>query len=203
MLDKISWLGHSSIKIKTDNVIYIDPWKIKGGEKADLVLISHSHGDHLSPSDVRKIQKPETIIVTTADCAAGLSGNVMTVKPGDRITAGGIAVEAVPSYNVTKSFYPKANGWIGFVVTLERKRIYYAGDTDAVTELRDIKADIMIVPVGGTYTMTAEEAAGMVNLVKPEAAIPIHWGDIVGSAADAAKFKEMCTVPVTIKSISQ
>ncbi len=202
MLDKISWLGHSSIKIKTDKVIYIDPWKLKDQEKADLILISHSHGDHLSPSDVKKIQKDETVIITTADCASQLSGNIRTVRPGDVVTVYEIKVEAVPSYNVSKTFHPAANGWVGFVITLAGKRIYYAGDTDSVPELKNIEADIMIMPVGGTYTMTAEEAAQAVNLVNPEAAIPIHWGDIIGSAADADKFKRLCRVPVVIKPIA-
>lgn len=201
MLDKISWLGHSSIKIKADRVIYIDPWKLKDKEKADVILISHSHGDHLSPSDVKKIQKDETVIITTADCASQLSGNIRTVSPGDVVHVYDISVEAVPSYNISKAFHPAASGWVGFVITLSGKRIYYAGDTDFVPELKNIKADIMIMPVGGTYTMTAEEAAQAVNLVHPEAAIPIHWGDIVGSAADADKFKRLCQVPVVIKSI--
>ena len=199
MLDKISWLGHSSIKIKTDKIIYIDPWKIKDEEKADLVLISHNHGDHLSPSDVRKIQKNDTVIITTGDCASQLQGDIRIVKPGDVINAHGVTVAATPSYNLSKSFHPKASGWIGFVITVEGKRIYYAGDTDFVPEMRDIKADMMIMPVGGTYTMTAEEAAQAVNFVKPKVAIPIHWGDIVGSATDAAKFKKLCQVLVTIK----
>ena len=174
MLDKISWLGHSSIKIKTDKVIYIDPWKITDEEKADLVLISHSHGDHLSPPDVRKIQKNGTVIITTGDCASHLKGDIRIVKRGNVINTHSVTVEAVPSYNLSKTFHPKASGWIGFVITMEGKRIYYAGDTDFVPEIRDIKADIMIMPVGGTYTMTAEEAAQAVNHVKPEAAIPIH-----------------------------
>jgi L-ascorbate metabolism protein UlaG (beta-lactamase superfamily) len=202
MLDKISWLGHSSIKIKTDKVIYIDPWKLRDKEKADLILISHSHGDHLSPSDVKEIQKDETVIITTADCVSQLSGNIKTVKPGDVVHVYDIKVEAVPSYNISKTFHPAVNGWVGFVITLAGKRIYYAGDTDSVPELKNIKADIMIMPVGGTYTMTAEEAAQAVNLVHPEAAIPIHWGDIVGSAADADKFKRLCQAPVVIKSIA-
>jgi L-ascorbate metabolism protein UlaG (beta-lactamase superfamily) len=200
MLKKISWLGHSSIKIKTDKVIYIDPWKIRDSEKADLILVSHAHSDHLSPADIRKIQKADTVILTTADCMDRLSGDVRALKPGDRATVHGITVEAVPSYNTDKAFHPRANGWIGFIITLEGKRIYYPGDSDFTPEMKNIKADIMIMPVGGTYTMTAEEAARAVNLVKPEAAIPIHWGDIVGSSKDARRFKELCQVPVEIKS---
>lgn len=200
MLEKISWLGHSSVKIGGDKIIYIDPWKLKDGEKADIILVSHSHGDHLSPEDIKKISKEDTVIITTPDCVSQLSGDVRAVKPGDEVTVSGITIEAVASYNKDKAFHPKANNWIGFVVTVGGKRIYYCGDTDFIPEMENIKADIVIAPVGGTYTMTAEEAAEAVNLIKPEVAIPIHYDDIVGSIEDAKKFKELCNVPVEIKT---
>lgn len=200
MLEKISWLGHSSVKIGGDKIIYIDPWKLKDGEKADIILVSHSHGDHLSPEDIKKISKEDTVIITTPDCVSQLSGDVRAVKPGDEVIVSGITIEAVASYNKDKVFHPKANNWIGFVVTVGGKRIYYCGDTDLIPEMENIKADIVIAPVGGTYTMTAEEAAEAVNLMKPEVAIPIHYDDIVGSIEDAKKFKELCEVPVEIKT---
>ena len=199
MLDKIYWLGHSSIKIKGDKTVYIDPWKLRDSDPADLILISHSHGDHLSPGDVEKIHKDDTVIITTEDCAAQLSGDVRVITPGDEIQVGEIKVEAVPSYNTNKAFHPRQNKWVGFIITMEGSRIYYCGDTDFIPEMREIEADIMIVPVGGTYTMTAEEAAEAVNLIKPGIAIPIHYGDIVGSIKDAKKFKALCEVPVEIK----
>jgi L-ascorbate metabolism protein UlaG (beta-lactamase superfamily) len=198
MLEKITWFGHSSIKIKGNKTVYIDPWKLQDFDPADLILISHSHYDHLSPEDVKKIQKEDTVIITTSDCASQVSGDVREVKPGDVVQVGNIEIKAVPSYNTNKAFHPKANNWVGFVVTMEGKKIYYCGDTDIIPEMDDIKADIMIVPVGGTYTMTAEEAARAVNTVNPEVAIPIHYGDIVGSLDDAKLFKELCEVPVRI-----
>jgi L-ascorbate metabolism protein UlaG (beta-lactamase superfamily) len=197
--DKIFWLGHSSILIRSDKTVYIDPWKVRTKDKADLILISHSHGDHLSPGDVKQIRKDDTVIVTTADAAPRLSGDIRVLKPGENLTAHGIPVEALPAYNTNKAFHPRANDWIGFIVTVEGKRIYYAGDTDCIPEMETIRADVVIFPVGGTYTMTAAEAAKAVNIIKPEAAIPIHWGDIVGSAADARTFQELCKVPVVIK----
>ncbi len=199
MLEKISWLGHSSVKIGGDKIIYIDPWKLKDGEKADIILVSHSHGDHLSLEDIKKISKEDTVIITTPDCVSQLSGDVRAVKPGDEVTVSGITIEVVAAYNKDKAFHPKANNWIGFVVTVGGKRIYYCGDTDFIPEMDNIKADIVIAPVGGTYTMTAEEAAEAVNFIKPEVAIPIHYDDIVGSIEDAKKFKELCKVPVEIK----
>ena len=200
MLDKIYWLGHSSIKIKGEKTVYIDPWKLRDSDPADLILISHSHGDHLSPGDVEKIYKDDTVIITTEDCAAQLSGDLRVVKPGDEIQVGEIKVKAVPSYNTNKAFHPRQNKWVGFIITMEGNRIYYCGDTDFIPEMKEIEADIMIVPVGGTYTMTAEEAAGAVNLIKPGIAIPVHYGDIVGSIKDAKKFKALCEVPVEIKA---
>jgi L-ascorbate metabolism protein UlaG (beta-lactamase superfamily) len=202
MLGKISWLGHSSIRISGGKVIYIDPWKIKGEQRADIILISHSHSDHLSPSDVKKIQKEDTTIVAPSDCVARLPENVRAVKPGDKVDLQGMMIEVVPAYNLNKAFHPKSSNWIGFVVTIGDKVIYYAGDTDFIPEMESIKADIAIVPVGGVFTMNAEEAAQAINTIKPQVAIPIHYGDIVGSIEDALKFKNLCKVQVEIKSIA-
>ena len=201
MLENIFWLGHSTIRIDGEKVIYIDPWKLRDPKEADIILISHSHYDHLSPEDVGKIQKNDTVIITTQDCSTGLSGDVRIVKPGNTIRVGEVGIEAVSAYNIDKAFHPKENNWLGFVVTVTGKRIYYCGDTDFIPEMEDISADIMIVPVGGTYTMNAEEAAQAVNMVKPETAIPVHYGDIVGSLEDAEKFRELCEVPVDIKQV--
>jgi len=201
MLENIFWLGHSSVRIDGGQVIYIDPWKLRDPKKADLILISHSHYDHLSAEDVGKIQKEGTVIVTTRDSAADLSGDIRIVKPGDVIQVGEIGVEAVRAYNTDKAFHPRENDWLGFVVTVKGKRIYYCGDTDLIPEMEAIQADIMLVPVGGTYTMTAGEAARAVNMTGPEVAIPIHYDDIVGSAEDARRFRDLCEVPVEIKSV--
>ncbi|MFH1078953.1 MAG: MBL fold metallo-hydrolase [Pseudomonadota bacterium] len=202
MLDKIKWLGHASVRIEAQKIIYIDPWKIKNGPKADMILISHSHYDHLSPADIRKIIKEDTVIIAPGDAAAQLSGDVRALKPGDKVTVGGVTVEAVPAYNIGKPYHPKANNWIGFILTVEGKTIYYGGDTDLIPEMKTIKADILILPVGGTYTMAAKEAAEAVNMLRPEAAIPVHCGDLAGTLEDAATFKRLCKMPVEIKPIS-
>jgi L-ascorbate metabolism protein UlaG (beta-lactamase superfamily) len=202
MVDTIDWLGHSSIRIRGEKVVYIDPWKLGKTGKADVVLISHPHSDHCSPGDVKKILKDETVILATADCAPGLPDDIRAVQPGDEVSLGAIHVTAVPAYNVNKAFHPKAKGWVGFVITVGGKNIYYAGDTDLIPEMKGLKADIMIVPVGGTYTMTAEEAADAVNIVNPEIAVPVHFGDIVGSLDDAKRFRKLCRCKVMIKSAS-
>jgi L-ascorbate metabolism protein UlaG (beta-lactamase superfamily) len=201
MLTKIKWLGHASIRIEAEKIIYIDPWKIKGGQKADLILISHSHHDHLSPADIRKIRKEDTVIIAAGDAAVQLSGDVRALKPGDKVTIEGITVEAVPAYNIGKPYHPKVNQWIGFIITVEGKTIYYGGDTDMIPEMKDIKADIWILPVGGTYTMTAKEAAAVINMIRPEVAIPIHYGDLAGTFEDAVTFKQLCKAPVEIKPV--
>lgn len=185
----LTWLGHASFKlIAGERVVYIDPWRVKKDE-ADLVLITHPHFDHLSPDDVRKVQKKETLVVVTVDSASRLKGNVRIVKPGDKIEIGDLVIEAIPAYNIGKSYHPRANSWVGFIITLGGKRIYHAGDTDAIPEMKKLSVDVALLPIGGTYTMTAEEAAGIANEFKPKVVVPMHWGTIVGSEMDAKRFK--------------
>lgn len=198
MEEKIYWLGHSSVFIKSDKIIYFDPWKLKKYEKADLILISHSHYDHFSAADIDRIKKDDTVVICPKDCS-GLDMKVQYVKPGDKVEVHGIPLEIVPSYNTNKDFHPKGNNWLGFILTVEGTRIYYCGDTDFIPEMKQIKADIVIVPVGGTYTMTADEAANAVNEIKPKVAIPIHYDDIVGSIQDAERFARLSKIPVKIK----
>lgn len=204
MKENISWLGHSSVKIRAGKqVVYIDPWKLKkGAEKADIILISHSHYDHFSPGDVNKIRKEGTVILASADVAPELDG-ARALRPGDRVAVGETEIEAVPSYNLNKAFHPREKGWLGFLLTVGRKRIYYGGDTDLIPEMNDLKADVVILPVGGTYTMTAEEAAQAADRIGPEVAIPVHCGDLVGTMDDARKFRKLCRVPVDIKPVER
>ena len=199
MLENLNWHGHDSFKITGEKIIYIDPYQLEGEyEKADIILITHSHFDHCSPTDVNKIQKSNTVIVATPDCKSNLSGKIKTVKPGDKITVKGINIETVPAYNINKRYHPKSNNWVGYIVTVNTKRIYHAGDTDKIPVMGDIKADIVLLPIGGTYTMNSEEAADVANLIKPQLAVPMHFGSVVGSKSDAERFKNLCKVPVEI-----
>jgi len=198
MIENIHWLGHASFKITNDKNIFIDPYELQTEDTADIILITHNHYDHCSAEDIEKIQGPKTVIIATADCAHQLSGKVKTIKPGDTLKQSGITVEAVPAYNPRKAFHPKENNWVGYIITVGGKRIYHTGDSDAIPEMSSIEADIVLVPVGGTYTMSAEEAAQVVNLIKPEYAVPMHYGTIIGSDADAQRFANLSHVPVKI-----
>jgi L-ascorbate metabolism protein UlaG (beta-lactamase superfamily) len=190
MTKDIHWLGHDTFKIVREKVIYTDPFKIKNKDTADIILITHEHYDHCSPEDIKILQGPDTVIVATPDCAKKLTGKIKTVKPGDKITVEGIEIEVVPSYNTNKQFHPKGNNWAGYIFTVRGQRIYIAGDTDYIPEMKNFKADIALLPVSGTYVMTAEEAVKAALDIKPKIAIPMHFGTIVGSKDDAKKFAE-------------
>ena len=190
MPQNIHWLGHDTFRIEGEQVIFTDPFQIKKKDKADIILITHEHRDHCSPEDVKKIQGPDTIIVAPSDCAAKLQGNVKVIKPGDKIEIKGVTIEAVPSYNTNKQFHTKDRGWVGYVFTAKGQRIYIAGDTDYIPEMKNIRADIVLLPVSGTYVMTADEAAQAALDIKPKVAIPMHYGSIVGTKEDAQKFAE-------------
>jgi len=199
MEPRIIWLGHASFLIETDQGnIYIDPWKLKGGPKADLILVTHSHMDHLSEDDIKMIKKDGTVIVGPPDVAEKVPGTVV-IGPGDMKNIGTFKVECHAAYNPKKEFHPSTNKWVGFVADIGGFRIYHSGDTDVIPEMKNIKnIDVALLPVGGTYTMTAEEAAEAVGLISPKKAIPMHWGDIIGGREDAEKFKKIAGCDVQI-----
>jgi len=198
MVLKLTWLGHASFKIEGKSTIYIDPWKISEKGKADIILITHSHYDHLSPTDISKIQTSKTIILTPSDGAKKLRGDVRKVKPGQTISIREVKVETVPAYNLNKPYHPKENNWVGYIIETEGTRIYHSGDTDFIPEMEKIKVDIALLPIGGTYTMTAEEAVEAAKSINPQLAIPIHYGDIVGTESDAKLFEKISKVKVRV-----
>ncbi len=205
---KISWLGHDAFKIRNGKIIYVDPYEIQPNEQADIVLITHDHDDHCSPEDVKKIVSAKTKIITTPAAKKELSGveagEVQVVKPGQKIIIDNVSIEAVPSYNVSKfrspgrPFHPKQEGMVGFVITLNDVKIYHAGDTDTIPEMSGLDVDIALLPVSGTYVMTAEEAAEASGRIKPKVAIPMHYGAIVGDQSDAERFKKLAKCEVRI-----
>lgn len=190
MIKNIHWLGHDTFKIVGEKVVYTDPFKIKKKDTADIILITHEHFDHCSPEDIKKIQGLNTVIVATSDCAQKLSGKIKVVRPGDKINVEGTEIEAVPAYNTNKQFHTKDKGWVGYIFTVQGQRIYIAGDTDHIPEMKNFKVDIALLPVSGTYVMTADEAVRAALDMKPKVAIPMHYGSIVGSEKDAKKFAD-------------
>ncbi len=203
MMENIHWLGHDTFRITGEKTIYTDPYNIKRKDTADIILITHDHYDHLSPDDLKMIQGPDTVIVTTADCARKLHGNVRTVKAGDTVSVGDITIEAVPAYNTNKNFHTKDKGWVGYIFTVNGQRIYIAGDTDHIPEMKDYRADIALLPVSGTYVMTAEEAARAALDIKPKIAVPMHYGAIVGDRSNAERFAGLLKGKVEVVILDQ
>ncbi len=206
---KIGWLGHDSFMIKNGKTIVIDPFKIRQSvDKADILLISHEHFDHLSIDDVKKVVSDKTTIVTVESCKTELSKvkakEIKIVRPGDKVQMGDVNIEAVPAYNKNKFrepgkvFHPREDGKVGYIITMKGVRVYHAGDTDPIPEMTGFKADLALLPVSGTYVMTSEEAAEATKMIKPKLAIPMHYGAIVGSESDAERFKQLASCPVQI-----
>lgn len=207
---KITWLGHDGFKIRNSKTIYIDPYENKGGEEADIILMTHEHSDHCSPGAVKRIASAKTTIITTPVVKSQLSGmkakEIRTAKPGEKIHIDDITIETVAAYNVNKfrspgqPFHPKQDEMLGFIITINGVRIYHAGDCDVIPEMEGLTVDIACVPVSGTYVMTAEEAAEATRRIKPKIAIPMHYGSMIGDERDAEKFKKLASCEVHILS---
>jgi len=199
---KLQWFGHASFKISSgSDVIYIDPWKLKDApHDATIVLVSHIHGDHYSAEDIAKVSGMTTKFISAGDVIQK-QGKGQVLKPGQSIDVNGVKITGVPAYNITKQFHLKSYNWLGFVIEIAGKRIYYAGDTDLTDEMKALKnIDLALLPVGGKFTMNAAEAADSTKQFKPKQAIPCHWGDVdvVGSQADADNFKKLAGCTVTV-----
>lgn len=210
---KIRWYGHDTFTIEKEIKICIDPYKLSSSIKADIILVSHNHFDHLSLDDIKKCTSPNTIIIAANECINQLSQVVSKERigllPGQEKTVYGIKVKAVHAYNTdkinpdtNKPFHPKEDNKIGFIVNIEGISIYHTGDSDYIPEMTDLKPDVLLVPVSGTYVMSAKEASSAVEKIKPKVAIPMHYGTIVGTENDAKKFKDMvksCKVQILTK----
>lgn len=197
------WLGHDGFKLAISGrtIIYIDPYQISQSHHnkndADIIFISHNHFDHLSTDDLKHIIGKNTTIVAAKECIDQLrnvrAAETKGLAPGEMLNIRGVPIETVAAYNTNKHFHPKADGKVGFIITLNNMRIYHTGDTDEIPEMSATEPDVALVPVSGTYVMTAEEAARAVNeKIRPKKlAIPMHYGSIVGSEEDAVKFKKL------------
>ena len=197
-LSGIEIVCHSAIRIKKDNItIYIDPYNIKGNyNDADYVFITHEHYDHFSPDDIKKVIKPDTIIISVPNVIMFSEElqpdktKLIAVRPNENYDLKNIKFETTVAYNKTKLFHQKSKQWVGYIITINGAKYYIAGDTDNLGELEEIECDVAFVPIGGMYTMDYKAAANLVNAIKPKFAIPTHYGLIIGNKEDAEKFRE-------------
>ena len=193
MLKNIEINCHNYIKINTDKIIYIDPFKIQSeSHDADIILITHDHYDHYSPEDIEKILNDKTVIVAPKTMEELIDmKKVILVEPEKVYNIEGIKIETVLAYNVNKQFHLKEKNWLGYIIEINKIRYYIAGDTDITPENKQVKCDVAFIPVGGTYTMNYEEAAELTNIIKPKIVVPTHYGSIVGTKEDGIQFKKL------------
>jgi L-ascorbate metabolism protein UlaG (beta-lactamase superfamily) len=202
-LDEVTWFRQSSFRWQGDGpVVYVDPWGVGDSVPADVILITHAHHDHLQPHEIERLRTPTTKLVAPRDVADELTGDVTPIEPGQAVEASGLKIEAVPAYNTAEErldMHPKANGWVGYLFEFGGRSYYHAGDTDALPELESLDPDVAMVPIGGTYTMDWEEAAGFVKAMEPRMAVPMHYGFVVCSPSHAGRFKKaVAPVPVQV-----
>lgn len=196
MLQEVEVLYHNCIKISGEKTVYIDPFGVqKNYNDADMIFITHSHYDHFSPEDIEKVRNNKTVIVVTEDLLEKTAelgfDKIITVKPNENYNIENIEISTVRAYNVNKKFHPKENNWVGYILSMNNKKYYIAGDTDNTEDAQKVECDIAFVPVGGTYTMTASEAAEFINIIKPKIAVPVHYASIVGEKEDGKKFASL------------
>jgi L-ascorbate metabolism protein UlaG (beta-lactamase superfamily) len=198
MLDRLTWLGHSGFFISCPPQLYVDPFRISGGPAADLVLLTHPHYDHCSPSDLERIVTEETVILCPADCLTALRelpGRRRLVEPGQAVELQGLRIEIVPAYTRKSRMHEREQGWVGYIVERDGVRWYHAGDTDYIPEMRDLRVDIACLPISGGETMNVVEAAAAANCLAPQVAVPMHYG-IIGDAIDPDLFGNLTRVSV-------
>jgi L-ascorbate metabolism protein UlaG (beta-lactamase superfamily) len=202
---EIKWLGHSGFLIKNHSVIYIDPYNIKDGlDKADFILITHNHYDHCSVADMLKIIKEGTRIILTPDCQSKITRfetpiKMEIIEPRQELSFGEMKISAIPAYNIDKHFHPKDEQGVGYIIKFNGTIIYHAGDTDFIPEMQKLtgyqqpgKEFIALLPIGGRFTMTVEEAVEAAKMIKPSLVIPMHYGTVVGTDEDAKEFARLC-----------
>ena len=209
LIDAIQWLGHSGFRLTAGRTtIYIDPYRAGDGPKADAILITHGHYDHFSPLEVERLSHDRTWVIAPAAVAERLAGRVVSIAPGEALgeeIAPGVEVAAVAAYNTSKldasgkAFHPREAGWVGYEVRVRGERLYHSGDTDVIPEMDAVAgADVALLPVSGVYVMTAADAAEAARRIQPRIAVPMHWGDHLGTYADAEAFAKRAPVEVRI-----
>ena len=203
MLERLTWFKQAAFRWQDDErTIYIDPWGTpEDAAPADIIVITHAHHDHFCSEDIEMLSTDSTKLVAPHDVASELSGDVTAVAPGESHEVGGLRFTTVPAYNTREEaldFHPQANRWVGYILELDGRTYYHAGDTDHAAELDDIKSDVALVPIGGHFTMDAEEAAGLVLAMRPQLAVPMHYGFVIGAVPDAEAFAKAAD-PVAVE----
>jgi L-ascorbate metabolism protein UlaG (beta-lactamase superfamily) len=210
LIDQLDWLGHSGFRIRTGKaVVYVDPYRVsEGAPPADLILITHGHYDHFSPQDVERLSTRSTRLVGPPAVAERARGQVHSIAPGETLEdelVRGVHVSAVAAYNTSKRdaegnpFHPPEAGWVGYELNVRGERLYHSGDTDVIPEMDAVTGvDVALLPVSGTYVMTAGEAAEAARRIQPGVAVPMHWGEHIGTEQDARRFAERAGVEVRI-----
>ncbi|RJR41389.1 MAG: MBL fold metallo-hydrolase [Deltaproteobacteria bacterium] len=203
VLDKLLWLGHSSFIYEGEPLIYFDPFALRHLRPADLILVSHDHPHHCSPVDIDKVRRTHTVILADEHTARHINPPVIAMAPGQRETVGDFLIEALPAYNLHMSFHPRQKAHLGFIVTLEGLRLYHAGDTDFIPEMRDFDVDIALLPISGFNVMDAEEAAQAALALHPQVAIPMHYGTDYGTLEDAMRFRALLDGKIRVEILSK
>ncbi|MGM5481986.1 MAG: MBL fold metallo-hydrolase [Nanobdellota archaeon] len=193
-------LNHSSFLIDSRIKIFIDPYNVKTDEKADFIFITHPHFDHYSINDIKKLAKKDTVIITpNFESSRKFEQELIKLRPWQKKNFKDLEFTAIPSYNINKQYHPKTNGWLGYIIEVGGEKIYHAGDTDFIDEMKTLgKVDYALLPVSGSYTMNPSEAALATKSIKPKVAIPMHYGGIIGDSKDAQDFEKMCSCDVKI-----
>jgi L-ascorbate metabolism protein UlaG (beta-lactamase superfamily) len=205
LLDSVEWLGHAGFRIRAGRkVVYIDPYRVADGPEADLILITHGHYDHFSPQDVERLSNDRTLVVAPPAVAERVRGRVASIAPGEGIDDP-IDARAVAAYNTSKRdpdgnlFHPREAGGVGYVLNVRGEHLYHSGDTDVIPEMDQVVGvDLALLAISGVYVMTAAEAAEAARRIGPRMAVPMHWGEHIGTRADAEAFAEAAPVGVTI-----
>ena len=205
LLDSVEWLGHAGFRISAGRrVVYIDPYRAGDGPPADLILLTHGHYDHFSPQDVERLSTERTLVVAPPAVAERVRGRVVSLAPGEGIDDP-LDVRAVAAYNTSKRdpdgklFHPREAGGVGYVINVRGERLYHSGDTDVIPEMDEVAGvDVALLAVSGVYVMTAVEAAEAARRIGPRVAVPMHWGEHIGTRHDAEAFAAAAPVGVTI-----